>query len=75
LDTKILSDLLRNTQGAAAAQIAQAGENTVCTSIIVAAEFRFGATKSNSEKLAQCLDLILSALEILPLATPAAIAC
>ncbi len=47
------------------------GEETVCTSIIVAAELRFGAVKSGSKKLADRVDLILSALEILPLEVPA----
>ena len=71
LDTNILSDLVRNPQGEVAAQITKAGENSVCTSIVVAAELRYGATKSNSAKLAERIDLILSALEILPLETPA----
>jgi tRNA(fMet)-specific endonuclease VapC len=71
LDTNILSDLVRNPQGVVAARITKAGEDTVCTSIIVAAELRYGATKSNSAKLAERIDLILSALEILPLETPA----
>lgn len=71
LDTHILSDLVRNPQGMVAAQITRAGEDAVCTSIIVAAELRYGAIKSNSVKLAECIDLILSALEILPLETPA----
>ena len=70
-DTNILSDLVRHPQGVIAAKISKAGENTVCTSIIVAAELRYGATKSNSAKLAERIDLILSALEILPLETPA----
>lgn len=71
LDTNILSDLVRNPQGIVAAQIAKAGEDSVCTSIVVAAELRYGAAKSNSAKLAGRVDLILSALEILPLDTPA----
>jgi len=71
LDTNILSDLVRNPQGTVAAKITAAGEDTVCTSIIVAAELRYGAIKSNSAKLAQRIDLILSAMEILPLETPA----
>jgi len=70
LDTNILSDLVRNPQGMVAVRITKAGEDTVCTSIIVAAELRYGATKSNSAKLAERIDLILSALEILPLETP-----
>jgi tRNA(fMet)-specific endonuclease VapC len=71
LDTNILSDLVRHPQGAVAIKIAAAGEDTVCTSIVVAAELRFGAIKSGSRKLAKTVDLILSALEILPLETPA----
>ncbi|HIP68863.1 MAG TPA: type II toxin-antitoxin system VapC family toxin [Chromatiales bacterium] len=71
LDTNILSDLVRNPQGVVAARIAKAGEDTVCTSVIVAAELRYGASKSNSTKLAERIDLILSALEILPLEPPA----
>ena len=71
LDTNILSDLVRNPQGVVAAKIARAGETTVCTSIIVAAELRYGAIKSNSAKLAERIDLILSALEVLPLEAPA----
>jgi tRNA(fMet)-specific endonuclease VapC len=71
LDTNILSDLVRNPQGEVAAQIIKTGEDRVCTSVIVAAELRYGATKSNSARLAERIDLILSALEILPLETPA----
>ncbi len=71
LDTNILSDLVRNPQGTIATQITKAGENTVCTSIIAAAELRYGAIQSNSATLAERIDLILSALEILPLETPA----
>jgi tRNA(fMet)-specific endonuclease VapC len=71
LDTNILSDLVRNPQGVVARQITRAGENTICTSIIAAAELRYGAIKSNSARLAERIDLILSALEVLPLETPA----
>ncbi len=71
LDTNILSDLVRQPQGIVATRIAAAGEETVCTSIIVAAELRFGAAKSGSSKLANRVDLILSAVEILPLESPA----
>ena len=71
LDTNILSDLIRHPQGAVADRIAAAGEQAVCTNIVVAAEFRFGAEKSASRALADRVDLILSALEVLPLAAPA----
>jgi len=36
LDINILSDLVRNPQGAIAAQVTKAGEDTVCTSSIMA---------------------------------------
>lgn len=70
LDTNILSDLVRNPNGAVAEQITKVGEDCVCTSIVVAAELRFGALKSGSAKLSERVDLILSALEILPLEIP-----
>ena len=71
LDTNILSDLILNPQGTVAQRISSAGESTVCTSIVVASELRFGAAKSGSLKLADRIDLILSALDILPLEVPA----
>ena len=67
LDTNILSDLIRHPQGEVASRISLVGEDTVCTSIIVAAELRFGAEKSGSKKLADRIDMILSALDVLPL--------
>lgn len=71
LDTNIVSDLVRNPQGRAAAKIAEVGEDAVATSIIVAAELRYGALKKGSSRLAEQLDVILSAFEVLPFETPA----
>ena len=51
LDTNIISDLIRNPQGRTAKQIAKVGEDNVCTSIIVAAELRYGCAKSGSKRL------------------------
>ena len=70
LDTNILSDLIRNPQGKVATRIAKVGEETICTSIIVASELRFGASKSGSAKLADRVDMILSALDVLALEAP-----
>jgi tRNA(fMet)-specific endonuclease VapC len=70
LDTNILSDLVRQPQGKVAVRIAEVGEDSICTSIIVAAELRYGAEKSGSKSLSERVDLILSALEILPLEPP-----
>ncbi|QOC23265.1 type II toxin-antitoxin system VapC family toxin [Wenzhouxiangella sp. AB-CW3] len=71
LDTNIISDLVRHPQGPVAHRISELGEDTVCTSIVVSAELRYGAAKSGSEKLAHRVELLLSALEILPLESPA----
>ena len=70
LDTNILSNLIREPHGIIARRIAQVGELDVCTSIIVAAELRYGVAKKQSKRLSASLDAILEALEVLPLETP-----
>ncbi|OJW56248.1 MAG: VapC toxin family PIN domain ribonuclease [Thiobacillus sp. 65-1059] len=71
LDTNILSDLVRNPQGRIATCIAQVGEKSVYTSMIVASELRFGAAKRNAPKLTAQVDAILAALEVRPFDIPA----
>ena len=71
LDTNIVSDLVRNPQGNVARHIRKVGEAQVCTSIIVAAELRYGAAKRNSARLSAQLEAVLGALEILPFESPA----
>ena len=70
LDTNIVSDLVRNPRGKISARIAEVGEANVCTSIIVAAELRFGAAKRKSPRLTAQLEAVLSALDVLALETP-----
>jgi tRNA(fMet)-specific endonuclease VapC len=70
LDTNILSDLVRHPQGLVAQRIGEVGEAAVCTSIIVAAELRFGAAKKNSPRLSGQVEAILAAMEVLPLDAP-----
>jgi tRNA(fMet)-specific endonuclease VapC len=50
LDTNIVSDLVRNPQGSAARQLEVVGDANVCTSIVVAAELRYGAIKKASPR-------------------------
>lgn len=71
LDTNILSDLARNPSGRVAKHIRRAGEANIRTSIVVAAELRFGAAKKGSDRLMGQLEAILRVIEILPLAAPA----
>ena len=71
LDTNVVSDLIRNPQGRVAKHIRKVGEAQVCTSIIVAAELRYGATKKGSARLTAQLEAVLGALDVLPLVAPA----
>lgn len=70
LDTNILSDLVRHPQGRIFQRIATVGEDSVCTSIIVACELRFGVAKSGSSRLVQQLERILEVLSVSPLVPP-----
>lgn len=70
LDTNIVSHLVREPQGAVAMKIAAVGEDAVCTSIIVAAELRFGALKSGAPRLKKRVDQILAAIDVVPLDLP-----
>lgn len=70
LDTNIVSDLVRNPQGRVAEKIAELGEDAVATSIIVAAELRYGAAKKGSARLAAQLEAVLSALEVISFEAP-----
>ena len=70
LDTNILSELTLQPQGRVADHITKEGEETVCTSIVVASELRFGAAKRGSSRLTAQLEEILSVIDILPLEPP-----
>lgn len=71
LDTNIISDLMRDPQGRVAERIRKVGQAQVCTSIVVAAELRYGVTKRGSPRLSAQLEAILSVLEIVALDVPA----
>ena len=71
LDTNIVSDFVRYRQGAVARRIRERGEADVLTSIVVAAELRFGAAKRGAVRLARRIDEVLARLDVLPFAEPA----
>jgi tRNA(fMet)-specific endonuclease VapC len=71
LDTNIISDLIRNPQGRAAKRIAKVGEDNICTSIIVAAELRYGCAKSGSKRLLKAVEDLLGEINVLPFDVPA----
>jgi tRNA(fMet)-specific endonuclease VapC len=70
LDTNIVSDLVRHPRGKISDRISEVGEDDVCTSIIVAAELRYGAAKKNSARLTSQLEAVLGAIEVLALEAP-----
>ena len=70
LDTNMMSDLVRHPRGKISDRIAEVGEEHVCTSIIVAAELRFGATRKNSSRLTAQLEAVLGTIDVLALEAP-----
>lgn len=71
LDTNIVSDLIRNPEGRITDHIRKLGEAQICTSIIVAAELRYGAAKRGSPRLTAQLEAVLAVLDVLPFEAPA----
>lgn len=70
LDTNVIADLVRHPQGRVARRLAEVGEAEVCTSIVVAAEVRYGAAKRKSPELTARCEAALGLLEIVPLGPP-----
>lgn len=71
LDTNIISDMIRNPFGSVAGQIEKLGHQDICTSIIVAAELRYGCAKKGSPKLLARVEGVLETIPVLPLDVPA----
>jgi tRNA(fMet)-specific endonuclease VapC len=71
LDTNIVSDLIRNPQGRVAEHTRQIGEQSVCTSIIVAAELRYGSSRKASPRLTEQVEAVLGAMDVVPFEAPA----
>ena len=75
LDTNILSDLVHHPRsGTAARRLALArahGGQEISTSIIAAAELRYGVARRGSTRLARQVETVLGALDVLPFEAPA----
>lgn len=67
LDTNALSEVVKQPAGMVARRIAAAGEDSICTSIMVACELRYGAMRKGSPVLNEKIEQLLSDVEILPL--------
>jgi tRNA(fMet)-specific endonuclease VapC len=71
LDTNIISDIIRNPTGSAARRIEQTDPKDICTSIVVAAELRYGCAKKGTAKLLAKVEAMLETIPVLPLDVPA----
>jgi tRNA(fMet)-specific endonuclease VapC len=71
LDTNIVSNLVREPRGRVADRINAIGEQNICTSIIVAAELRYGTMKKGSPRLSTQVEAVLRAMDTLPFDSPA----
>ncbi len=71
LDTNIVSNLVRDPRGRVAQRIKAIGEANICTSIIVAAELRYGTAKKASPRLSAQVEAVLGVLDTVPFDSPA----
>ena len=75
LDTNILSDLVHHPRsGRAALQLALVGAHggqDISTSIVAAAELRYGVAKRGNTQLARQVETVLGVLDVLPFEAPA----
>ncbi len=65
LDTNILSHLIKAPQGAVVQRLAGIDPDSLCTSIVVACELRFGAQRRGSPVLQMKVDELLENLNVL----------
>ena len=67
LDTNIVSDMVRNPQGAAVMRGRAAGMDSLCLSAVTICELRFGLRKKSSPELTSRVETYLTAVPALPL--------
>ena len=70
LDTNVVSDLVRDPLGPATERIRAVGEESICTSIVVAGELRYGAAKRGSARLLVQLEAVLEVMQVLAIEPP-----
>jgi tRNA(fMet)-specific endonuclease VapC len=70
LDTNIVSEIIRNPAGHAA-QRARAAAESVCVSVVVAAELRYGCARKASPQLRRRVEAFLAEVPVLPFDVPA----
>jgi len=71
LDTNIISAIIRDPACLAARRIEQSDPREICTSIVVAAELRYGCARKGSARLLARVEAVLGTIPVLPLDVPA----
>ena len=71
LDTDTISSLIKQPGGNAARRLRNIGTSSVCTSIIVSAELRYGCARKDSPRLLRAVEDFLREIAILSLEAPA----
>ena len=71
LDTNIVSAMVRNPHGALARKLNVVDTASICISIIVAAEIRFGLVKGVARQMQIQIEATLETIDILPFTSPA----
>jgi tRNA(fMet)-specific endonuclease VapC len=71
LDTNIISELVRDPGGKATQRMSELDPDSLCTSIVVAAELRYRCAKKGSTKLLAAVEAVLKTIPVLPLEVPA----
>lgn len=70
LDANVVSHVVRFPDSAISRRIESLTENELCTSVIVAAELRYGCEKRQSAKLTRQVERVLSSMRIMPFGDP-----
>lgn len=70
LDTNVLSALIRSPRGAVAERIKRVGAPQVYTSVVVAAELRFGVARKKSERLSRQVETVVGSISVEPWQVP-----
>ncbi|MXX61549.1 MAG: type II toxin-antitoxin system VapC family toxin [Holophagales bacterium] len=70
LDTNVVSQLIRRPDGRVAQRVAELEPGSFAINVIVAAELRYGAERRGSSRLTRQLEVVLSAIDVLPLEEP-----
>jgi tRNA(fMet)-specific endonuclease VapC len=71
LDTNALSAIIHDPAGRVAQRLALVGAEQVCTSVIVAAELRYGAERRGAPRLTQRVQDLLGLINVRALEAPA----